>query len=80
MSVKLTKAARVVLERLASGGWIMDQSGNDGMSAVMLGSAGVEKRVSAKIVSLLFSEGLIRVCRGDVSDWDITEKGRSILE
>jgi len=73
--MKLTKAQRGVLRCLA-GGWIMDATGCDGMSAVLAFGAGVPSRnVSARTVSRLLNEGMIRVSIDGVSDYEITTRG-----
>jgi hypothetical protein len=75
----VTKAMRQTLKMLATGEWLMDRCGSEGMQAVMLRGKGERRFVLSKTVSRLLSEGLIEATWNDVTDYRITAAGRKAL-
>lgn len=75
----MTKAQRIVLERLATGKWCMDRYGRAEMGAIMMGPEKAEAVVSAKTVSWLYQQGYIAPQVNSVTDWDITKEGRAAI-
>ena len=78
--MKLTRAQKQVLQRLAAGGWVLDMAGRDGCQGWMSGPRKEQHNISAQTMSALLDGLLITTSVDGISDYEITQAGRMAVE
>jgi hypothetical protein len=76
--VKLSRRQLDVLRKLADG-YVMDSTGSRQMGGLLIRGRQEHENVSALTINALYVAGCIGVDHSRISNWTITERGRTLV-